>query len=122
MIENILPSYLRVGVSEERFWDGTPADLKPYVTAFNENQKQKDADMWQMGIYVQSAVSVAVSNALYGKKSHAEYLKQPLYKYREEKIKEENMSEEEKAQGRKQLLTWLMLQKTNYELNTVCEE
>lgn len=121
-MQNILPTYLSIGVSEERFWDGTPEDLKPYVIAFNNMQKRNDENNWQLGMYVQSAVSTAVSNCLYGKKSHAEYLKKPLYKLQEEKDHEEELTEDEKVQGRKQLLGWLMTQQANFELHHANDE
>lgn len=41
-------------------------------------QERLDSNMWLMGLYVTNAVSVAVSNALNGKKSKAKYLKEPI--------------------------------------------
>lgn len=69
---------MTIGVSEEKFWDSTPNELKPYRKADEIRRKQKDYDMWMMGAYVTNAVSVAVSNALAGKKSRAKYLDKPL--------------------------------------------
>lgn len=47
-------------------------------------QKRTDHMMWQMGAYVTNAVSVAVSNALNGKKSKAKYLEKPFTQMAEE--------------------------------------
>lgn len=41
-------------------------------------EEQLDYHMWLMGLYVTNAVSVAVSNALNGKKSRARYLSEPI--------------------------------------------
>ena len=42
------------------------------------SQKRLDYQMWQMGIYVNSAVYVAVAKALAGNKAHVNYYKEPL--------------------------------------------
>lgn len=67
-----------LGVPEEKFWDSTPVELKPYRIMDEMMQKRRDYEMWQMGAYVTNAVGVAVSNALNGKKSHAKYLDRPF--------------------------------------------
>ena len=67
-----------LGVSEERFWDSTPVELEPYRKMDEMQQQRLDQQMWMMGAYVTNAVSVAVSNALNGKKSRAKYLSEPF--------------------------------------------
>lgn len=51
--------------------------------------KMQDEQLWQMGLYVESAVSVAIDHCFGGKKAKSEYLKQPL-------LSEFGMTEEEK--------------------------
>lgn len=67
-----------LGVPEEYFWDSTPAEMQPYVKMDEMRQKRLDAQMWQMGLYVLNAVSVAVSNNLNGRKSKARYMDKPI--------------------------------------------
>lgn len=114
-MEDILPSYMVMGVSEEKFWDSTPEELKPYLKAYELKQKSKDSDMWQMGIYVMSAVQTAVQNSLFGRKSKAEYIKEPLLNKVEEKKK--ILTEQDKKNERDKLLMTLQLMQANFELN-----
>ena len=67
-----------LGVSEEHFWDSCPTDMQPYVKMDEMQQKRLDYQMWQMGIYINNAVYVAVAKALAGRKAHVDYLQQPL--------------------------------------------
>lgn len=107
--------YMVMGVSEEKFWDSTPEELKPYLKAHELKQKAKDNDMWQMGIYVMSAVQAAVQNSLFGRKSKAEYLKEPLTNKVHEKKK--MLTEKDKKSEREKLLMTLQLMQANFELN-----
>lgn len=52
-----------------------------------------DNNMWLMGLYVTNAVSVAVSNALNGKKSRARYLSEPIL--RKERLERERTPEDD---------------------------
>ena len=99
--------------------DSTPVELECYLEAEKMAQKRRDAERWQMGMYNLSAVSVAVSRALAGKKSHAKYIKEPLFETAEEakKEKEENLTEEQMVTEREKLLASLMTMQANFELN-----
>lgn len=77
-----------IGVSESRFWDSTPEELKPYRKMDEMREKRIDYHMWMMGQYVMSAVGTSVSGVLAGKKSKAKYIEQP--------IMQEVMGEEER--------------------------
>lgn len=114
-MEDVLPAYMAMGVSEEKFWDSTPEELKPYLKAYELKQKSKDGDMWQMGIYVMNAVQTAVQNSLFGRKSKAKYLKEPLSNKVEEKKK--TLTEQDKKNERDKLLMTLQLMQANFELN-----
>lgn len=67
-----------LGVSEDRFWESIPVELEPYRKMDEMRQERIDHQMWMMGAYVTNAVGVAVSNALNGKKSKAQYLSKPF--------------------------------------------
>lgn len=114
-MERILPDYLMMGVSEERFWDGCPADLKPYVTAFNNAQKAKDREMWQMGLYIENAVYVAAAKAVHGKKaSNVKYMEKPLMEQEQNKHGEK-LTQAQIEQQRKNLLYSLQLAQISFE-------
>lgn len=114
-MEDVLPAYMVMGVSEEKFWDSTPKELAPYIKAYEIKQKAKDSDMWKMGIYVLSAVQTAVQNSLFGRKSKAEYIKEPLSNKVQEKKKV--LTEQDKKNEREKLLMTLQLMQANFELN-----
>lgn len=52
--------------------------------------------MWQMGIYVLNAVSVAVSRSLNGRKAKGEYLSKPMYMLSDDEQQEAQMSDVDK--------------------------
>lgn len=114
-MQEILPTYLAMGVSMDVFMDSTPEELKPYKLAYEIRQRSRDTEMYNMGIYVLSAVQTAVQNSLYGKKANAQYLKEPLLANVESQDKE--LSEEQKKKEREKLLMTLQLMQTNFEMN-----
>lgn len=117
--KKLLPLYLSIGVSEEKFMDSTPYDLEPYMEAYKLKQKMADSQAWQFNMYTMCAVQTAVANVLIGKKSKAEYLKEPFSQTAEKQKQEdeENLSETEKKRQRDRLLMTLQLMQANFELN-----
>lgn len=77
-------------------------------------QRRKDIEHWEMGMYALSAVSVAIMRSINGKK--AQYLKEPMHE-RDKEIKEEDLTEEQKEIGRRNLLMSLQIMQTNFEMN-----
>ena len=79
-MNEILPMYLSMGVSEEKFMDSTPKELEPYKKAYE--------------------LKTAVQNSLYGKKSKSKYMENPLLEsvleQKEEKTNNENAENAEK--------------------------
>jgi hypothetical protein len=67
-----------LGVDEDKFWDSTPVEMEPYRKMDKLRLERNDYEMWVMGMYVTNAVTVAVSNALGGRKSKAKYLDKPI--------------------------------------------
>lgn len=65
--KKLLPLYLSIGVSEEKFWDSTPYDLEPYLESYKLKQRQWDAQAWQYNMYTMCAVQTAVATVLVGK-------------------------------------------------------
>lgn len=79
-------------MTEAEFWKSNPHKLKPHAKAFILKQKNTDQQMWIMGQYVLSAVSVAVEHNLAGRKAKSKYIKEPMMNNIDETI---NMSPEE---------------------------
>lgn len=55
-----------------------PADLQPYADAYNLELRKKDEQNWTLGIYIKSAVEVAVEHNLMGHKAHSKYIEEPF--------------------------------------------
>lgn len=108
-----MPKYLSIGVSYERFMNSCPKELEPFVEAERLKILRQDEDMWVMGMYVQSAVAVAIEHCLAGKKAKSKYLENPL---RENAEKENNVSEEKLKKMREEFVAQLMLMKANFDL------
>ena len=112
--QNVLPQYLAIGVSEERIFDGTPNDLKPYMDAYKLKQEILDENMWRSNMYTLNAVYVAISMAFSGKKSKAKYMEKPILQEEKEKKKEEALTEEEAKKQRENILNMLQIMQVNF--------
>ena len=67
-----------MGVSYDLFMDLCPNELKAFENSKVIKIKELDQLVHVFGIYVESAVSVAVDRCLSGKKSKAKYIETPL--------------------------------------------
>lgn len=76
------------GVSAGDIKWSCPKDLEPYIEAYKLEEKKKDENNWMLGLYIQSAVSVAVEHNLAGKKAKSKYLEKPLLQEAEDKNRE----------------------------------
>lgn len=107
---------MAIGVSEEKFWDSTPHDLKPYVEAYKLQQKSKDAELWRMGLYAMSAVQTSLAMALNGKNSKAKYIDKPML-MNDNLDPNRELTEEEKKAEREKFLMTLQIMQENFERN-----
>lgn len=73
------------GFSVEDIDWSCPTDLDPYAKAYKSEKHMQDAEMWRMGLYIQSAVSVAVEHNLVGRKGTSKYIEKPILQDIEEK-------------------------------------
>lgn len=89
--ENILPQALMIGVEYDLFWTLNPKSLNPFVKAFELEQKQKDSENWQLGMYIKLAVGSSLNAKI-------KYPKEPL----SGKLSDELVDNEERAK-RKQM-------------------
>lgn len=46
-----------IGVDYGLFWELNPITMRPFVKAFELQQKQNDAAMWKQGYYIRLAVA-----------------------------------------------------------------
>lgn len=76
--EDILPYFLNMGVPYDFFMESCPKKLKPFEIAYKAKIRQIDQLAHVFGMYVESAVQVAVERNLYGKKSKNQYIKEPI--------------------------------------------
>lgn len=77
--EEILPHYLAIGVTWERFMDSCPKELEPYDTAHKNEIKEQDMlqHIW-WGNYGISALCFAMDHC-FNKNPKSEYIKKPIY-------------------------------------------
>lgn len=104
-----------IGISMQEFKHLTPKKLGYCLKGYDISQKRKDEEMWRMGLYVQSAVSVAVEHNLAGRKAKSKYVERPLLE--NAAIKDKEMTENEIKQKRLSFISKLNVMKTNFEAN-----
>lgn len=81
------------GLTLKDIENSSPREMKPYEDAFTLSQKLIDRASWSMGLYVKSAVSVAIDGAFNGKKAKSEYVEKPVL---EKYFDEMTLTQEEK--------------------------
>ena len=109
-MEDIFPFYMAIGVSEERFMDGCPADLRPYIDAYKMRQNMQDEQMWIMGNYVREAVSVSIENC-FAKHPKAKYYDKPILRKKSCK----KLKKADRKKGQEELMMKLKLMQDNFE-------
>ena len=99
----------------ERFMDSCPKELEPYDKAYKIQIVEQDnlQHMW-WGNYGISALIVAIDRCFGGKKSKAEYIKEPILS---KTFKSDGLTEEEKQKQRELFVAKLQVMQTNFELS-----
>lgn len=115
VLNSFLPNALAIGVPYELFWTLNPRKLQPFIEAQKQKQKLLDSNMWLMGMYIQSAVTVAVEHNLAGKKAQTKYLEKPLLETKEQSEREEILTEEQKKKQVDNLFLGLQIRKDNFD-------
>ena len=95
--------------------DSCPKELEPYNEAHKRKIMEQDnlQHMW-WGSYGISALIVAIDRCFGGKKSKAEYIKEPILL---KTFENDGLTEEEKQKQRELFVAKLQVMKTNFELN-----
>ena len=92
-----------------------PAEIEPYLDAYEYAERKFDEHAWLQGLYINEATTVAIENCFAGKKSKAKYPKKPY----STQVREQNgeMSHEEKMKKVEALFMRLDIMKANYDLS-----
>lgn len=92
----------------------TPRILRAVTDGYVKRLEQQDYINWSNGYYTMSAVAVAIERNLAGKKSKAEYIKEPLLTQMQ---KEKKLDESELQKQRELFMEKLKIMQANYELS-----
>ena len=79
--EHTLPYALAIGMTRREFMKSKPIQLVSYGLAHKLKKKMRDEELWLQGFYNKCAFETVIAHfsaGLAGKKSKAEYLKEPL--------------------------------------------
>lgn len=104
--EEILPHYLSIGVTWERFMDSCPKELEPFDRAHKRKLQEQDFLLWLANQYTLSAVMVAVERNLHGRKSKSKYIKNPF-------LQENENFESKNPESREEVAVFEMKQRIN---------
>lgn len=106
-----------MGISWDDFWKMNPHIIKLVAKGHEEKIKEQDAQLYTMGMYVLSAVSVAVEHCLSGKKAKSQYVEKPFLSEMQEKQKEEISEEKRIEMENYKLAMTLQIMQANFEIN-----
>ena len=105
------------GITWEQFWGMNPRIIKLISKGHENKIKKRDEEAWRMGIYNQSAVSVAVEHCLAGRKAQSKYIEKPFLMQAEinQKAEAEQLTEAEKQKQVELLFMRLQVQAHNFK-------
>lgn len=112
--------YVALGLTKQEVLEASPVEVEYVFEAHKLRKRLDDQSNWELGLYIESAVSTAVEHNLAGRKARSEYVKEPLMvrmeREKAERIKAENDSNNKKLVAA--LVTW----QHNWELEHVKTE
>lgn len=103
--------YVALGLTKQEVIEACPAEVEYVFEAHKIRKRLDDQSNWELGMYIESAVSTAVEHNLAGRKARSEYVKEPFIT----KI-ERDKAQAEGEQGNKKLVATLLAWQTNWEL------
>ncbi len=95
-----------MGVTEEKFWNSTVRQLRPYSLVYEKRQFELDRLSHVMGAYVYEAVDASLANA-FSKHSKYSYRDKPYSSEQQERKKIEHMTEEERMDKVEEIFSML---------------
>jgi hypothetical protein len=97
--------YVALGLTKQEVMDACPVEVEYVFEAQKIRKRMSDQANWELGMYVESAVAVAVERNLAGNKARGEYVKEPfIRKLEREEEQRRGASANEQLVAR--LLTW----------------
>ena len=104
---------MSLGSSKTEVMDSCPKELEYWIKAYEMQRRRQDEADWILGMYVQSAVSVAIEHNFAGRKATSKYVEKPLM--RDANV-EAKLSDEELTKQRELFMAKLNLMKSNFEI------
>ena len=113
----MLPFALSIGMTYDFFMHHSPRVFPSFYKAYKIMEKKRDEEAWRMGIYNQSAVSVAVEHCFAGRKAQSKYIEKPLLMQAEinQNAEVEQLTEAEKQKQVELLFMRLQVQAHNFK-------
>lgn len=109
---------MTIGVSREEFYHSTLVELRDWDKVYKNRRMIEDEKALFDGQYTYEAVSIALSNAFRKKNTKpTPYRSKSILAEIEEKVHEQNLTEEEKAERAKAIFAQLNVLKTNFEMS-----
>lgn len=106
---------MTIGVPYNTFFKLIPNELPAFYKSFKQKQKMEDEKIWSwIGNYGISALTVAIDRCFGGKKSKAEYIKEPILS---KTFENDGLTEEEVQRQRELFVAKLQVMQTNFELS-----
>ena len=103
--------YVALGLTKQEVLDACPYEIEYVFEAQKIRKRLDDQSNWELGMYIESAVSTAVEHNLAGRKARSEYVKEPFIK----KIEREQ-AEQNGQKANQKLVATLLTWQTNWEL------
>lgn len=69
---------MSMGMTADEYWNGPPALLQAYRTAYNIRLERDNQAAWLQGLYIYNAVGSVVAGALGAKGRNAKYMDKPI--------------------------------------------
>ena len=103
--------YVALGLTKQEVMDACPIEVEYVFEAQKIRKRMDDQSNWELGMYIESAVAVAVEHNLAGHKARSEYVKEPFVR----KIEREQAQANSMA-AYKELVARLLTWQANWEL------
>lgn len=101
--------YVALGLTKQEVMDSCPMEVEYVFEAQKIRKTLSDQSNWELGMYIESAVAVAVEHNFAGHKARSEYIKEPF-------MKKIEAADKEKKNNNKLLFATLQTWATNWQM------
>lgn len=70
--------YVALGLTKQEVMTASPVEVEYVFEAQKIRKKLDDQNNWELGLYIESAVSTAVEHNLAGRKAQSRYVEEPF--------------------------------------------